>query len=236
MVKRKASNNSNSTRCLVKHDLEYIGQNAVDVIKSFLDIRSKLSFNKSSKSQIQHNDPDLEMLKSLFQTGLFQHSTIVKIPNKNFSQVVKTMISIFCGKQVWTNGEWTNGDGIWLKSIELKNPHMYISSVIDGECKSVNGKWLDNFQMILSSEDAENILEFDFDSTYWERICLEWSNIDEIVHAISTSFQGYPLRTRTYLEKEDTDGLGMDDDVLQWNIYNPRFSEADFREKYPNGC
>jgi hypothetical protein len=140
------------------------------------------------------------------------------------------MINIFCGKEVWTNG-----DSIWLKRIELKNPHLYVSSMIDDN-KTVEGKWFDNFQMILSSEDVENILEFDFDSTYWEKICLEWADIDEMVHSISTSFQGYPLRTRTYPEKEDTDGLGMDDDYLQWNIYNPRFSEADFLEKYPNGC
>jgi hypothetical protein len=224
MVKRKFINDSNN-RKQNKNLLESIGQDACDVIKLFLELRSRLRFTETSKSQYKV-DQDVVILKSLFQTGLFYHRKIRKAPIKNFPQVVETMIKIFCGDDVFINVG--SGDRI-KRGAHLVSPHyMCIMAEIDKHPA------MDDIHFILGSENKTDILQFDFSCTYWKKLCLEWSDMDDImIDSISATFQGYPLTTQGF---SNEDGLSNDDNYLQWNIHNPLFSEADFLQKYPKGC
>ena len=93
---------------------------------------------------------------------------------------------------------------------------------------------MDEIQFILGSEKKTDILQFDFSCPYWKKLCLEWSDMEFMIDSISTTFQGYPLTTLGF--SDDSDGLDMDDNYLQWNIHNRLFSEAAFLKKYPKGC
>jgi hypothetical protein len=232
MVKRKFVNDSKNRK--QKTNSLSIGQDSADVIKLFLDLRSRLSFNQSCKLQYksQNKDNDFVLLKSLFETGWFRHPTIPKTTIKNFPEVVKIMINIFCGNGVFTN----IGSGERLKQgVDLVKPnYMCITAQIEEHST------MDELQFILGSEKKNEIFQFDFSCTYWEKLCLEWSDMEFMIDSISATFQGYQLITQGFSDPrgfaDDSDGLAMDDNYLQWNIHNPLFSEAAFLEKYPKGC
>jgi hypothetical protein len=230
MVKRKISDNVQHPIKRTTNCLEYIGENGADVIKSFLDLRSRLSFNKICKSQYKP-DKDVVMLKRLFETGLFKHPTIMKTINQNFDKVIKTMIAIFSSDQVITD------EGSWLPK-----PHMVVSSTIN-----------DDYNIFLHSKEESDIVSFDFSSSYWEQLCFEWSDMGGNVNSISSSFCGYPLTIQTSSEEDHNNnpeglfisvppeatgmfgGMFFTQEDLQLHIFNPCFSETDFLEKYPNG-
>jgi hypothetical protein len=230
MVKRKTFANRQDSIKRTTNCLEYIGENGVNVIKSFLDLKSRLCFNKICKSQYKL-DKDVVMLKNLFETGLFKHPTIIKTINPNFHEIIKTMIAIFSSDQVITD------EGSWLPK-----PHMVVSSTIN-----------DDYNIFLHSKEESDIVSFDFSSTCWEQICFEWSDMGGNVNSISSSFRGFPLTIQTSSEEDhdnDPEGLfisvppeatgmfgGMffTQEDLQLHIFNPCFSETDFLEKYPNG-
>ncbi len=221
-------NEQNKLRCAMRN----IGQNSVDVIKSFLDIKSRLFFNTSSKSQYNRKDADLAMLKNLFQTGLFQHPTIVKTPETLICDVIKTLIHMFSKDKVITEG-----------AIKLPNPHMVVASTVD------HPTFVNDYHILLHSQDKNDILSFDFSSSYWEQICFQWSDIKDDVEQIATIFYGFPLIIKTSSEDDhdkNPEGLFISEveegsfffcprQDLQLHIYNPRFSQVDFFDKYPNG-
>jgi hypothetical protein len=238
MVKRKSLQSLKKRPTYVLNGFEHIGQNGTYVIKSFLDVYSKLCFIKSSK-QYYKPDQDIVTFMDLLNTRLFNHSNNrdffiefkphTQLPQiQDMNQVIKTLIQIF-----------TNSIVVTEENMTMPKPFVSVRSDMDDQ----------GHELVDSRDgfDFQGVLEFDYSSTIWEKLFFAWDKFDlesrfnewndeDGINSLHVVFQGYPMSTRCASDDQKSGFFHSGEGWAEFTIENPRFCVEDFRREYPNGC